>query len=273
MYVLQLTRVLAQRMDPLIISRFIGLGGVALYQAGSKLPQMVNPIVLAAVNQLTPLTTKYHVGDNQKREQQVLILGTKYTIYLGAFFSAAMILFADSFCHLWLFDKLGSDVEIVALVLKMWAVTNLFVYAGGSQWSILLGKKKMKFAIGIHVPSAILNVVLSVYLVGFTSLGVAGVLVGTVITEIVRRPIAAWYVSRLIDLPFARYVSRAYLPSVSFFLLLLVGGRFVATVMGMNGWTGLVVSGVLFCVLTAILAIIFEWSLVRKMLLKKGVLV
>ncbi len=268
MYVLQFCSMLAQRMDPLIISHFIGLSGVALYQAGSKLPQMVNPVVLAAVNQLTPLTTKYHLGDNQKREQQILILGTKYTLYLGAFFSAAMILFADSFCHLWLFDKLGDDVETVALVLKMWAVANLFSYAAGSQWPVLLGKKKIKFVIWVSIPTSIFNIILSVFLVGYTRIGIAGVLVGTVMTEVIRRPILIWYVAKIIKIPTRIYIQKAYLAPVVFFLgLIFVGG--VSSIVESVEWVEILIKGVLFFVVSGLVFLGFEWKLFRGFLNKK----
>jgi O-antigen/teichoic acid export membrane protein len=264
MYVLQLTHMLAERMDPLIISRFISLEGVALYQAGSRLPQMVNLIVLAAVNQLTPLTTKYHVGDIREREQQVLILGTKYTLYLGAFFSAGIILFADSFCHLWLFDKLGDDVKMVALVMKMWAVANLFNYAGGAHWPILLGKRRLKFAVWLEVPTAVFNVVLSVYLVGFTSLGVVGVLVGTVISEVIRRPIAIWYVSRLLRLPFWRYIAQAYsFPVLYIFGMFLIGFWATSQFVTLN-WSGLIVSIGAYCLPALVVLSLIEYKVVYK---------
>lgn len=268
MYVLQLTNVLAQRMDPLIISRFLGLGSVALYQAGSRLPQMVKPIVMAGVNQLTPLTTKFHVSNNQEREQQTLILGTKYTLYLGAFFTAAMILFADSFCHLWLFDQLGADVKTVALVLKMWSVANLFNYAGGTHWPIALAKKKIRFAVWLNVPTSIFNIILSVYLVGYTHWGLVGVLVGTIVCEAIRRILSIWYMAKICDVSVLRYLREGYLlPVICIFVLLAQGPVWLSRYSLRNWWElsllGLVYSVVFLCVL-----FFFEFRAIRPVLLK-----
>lgn len=229
MYVLQLTQMLAVQMNPLIISRFIGPIGVALYDAGSKLPQMVNPLVTSLTAQLTPLTTKYHVASNREREQQILILGTKYTLYLGVFFSAGVIVFADPFCRLWLFDTLGEDVKMVSLIMKMWSVANVFSYAAGSQWSILLGKKKIHFVVEVSCITSLFNIVCSVYLVGFTSLGIVGVLVGGMITEIIRRPILIWYTSKQVKLMPSQYLREAYISPLLFLsALLLIGVCFIA---------------------------------------------
>jgi O-antigen/teichoic acid export membrane protein len=273
MYVLQLTNVLAQRLDPLIISRFLGLGNVALYQAGSGPAQMARPIVLAAASQLIPLTTKFHVSNNQNREQQILVLGTKYTLYLGVFFSAGIILFADTFCHLWLFDKLGNDVKTVALVLKMWAVADLFNYAGGMHWPIILGKKKMKFAMWLTVPAAIFNVILSVVLVKFTNLGIPGVLVGTVISEMIRRPIAVWYVSKITMVPLVKYCKEAYLIPIIFFVTLLSIGHIGISGLRIEIWTQFILFVVLFTLGCGALFVSFEWKTVwryRTLILEGG---
>ena len=258
MYVLQLTNVLSQRMDPLIISRFIGLGGVALYQAGSRLPQMVNPIVMAAVNQLTPLTTKYHVGDNQKREQQVLIFGTKYTLYFGAFFVVGMVLFADSFCHLWLFKALGDDVKTVVMVFKMWAFASLFQYAGGVHWPISLGKKRIKFAVWICVWTSIFNVLLSFYLVGYTSLGVPGVLVGTMICELLRRVLSVWYVSKICGLRMSAYIRQSYLIPVFFMLCIYFLGSIFVVPRHISSWGELFVWGGGYSICVALVLLVIE---------------
>ena len=272
MYVLQMTRVISERMDPLIISRFIGLGGVALYRAGASLPEMIQRIVMSLVDQLVPLTTKYHVSDSMHREQQLLILGTKYTLYLGGFFTVGMLLFSDSFCHLWLYDQLGNQVETVALVMKAWALINFFRCSAGTQWSIIVGKKKMKFAIGLTLPLAFFNIIFSVYLVGFTKIGVVGVLVATVLVELIRRPISTWYVSRAVGLPCMKYIFKSYIAPFLCVLLLFVYGFFTKEVVHMSGWIGLLVLWILLFMGMSVFVIIFEWKLLSKILLKNRVL-
>jgi O-antigen/teichoic acid export membrane protein len=269
MYVLQLTQMLAVQMDPLIISRFIGPVGVALYQAGSKLPQMVNPLVSAMTGQLTPLTTKYHVESNRGREQQVLILGTKYTLYLGAFFSGGMIVFADSFCRLWLFDSLGEDVKTVSLVMKMWALADLLRYAGSAGWPILLGKKKMKYLIWLNVPTAIFNVIFSVYLVGYTNFGVAGVLVGTVVTDVIRRFFGTWYLPKIVNCSKIRFIKEGYLAPTALFLLIIAFGTFINFLIQDGSWIKLFLSGGLFCCCGVCLIAVFEWAIVKSFIGRK----
>lgn len=260
MYVLQLIQMLAVQMDPLIISRFLGMGDVALYQVGSRLPQMFKPIAGGVMDQVVPLTTRYHVASNWNREQQVLILGTKYILYLGAFFSVGMILFGDPFCRLWLYDRLGDDVQPVAFVLKMWAVAHLFEYAGGSQWPILLAKKKMRFVLWLLTPAALLNFVLSVLLVGYTSLGIIGVLVGTVITHVIVRPIVIFYVSRLVKVSVAKYLREAYCFPFVFLISLIFLYTLSLHFVPINNWMSLIFYVAVFCVVAGGLFLGLEWK-------------
>lgn len=265
MYFLQLSQILSQRTDPLIITRFLGPAGVAVYQAGSTIPRMISPLVFAGVNQILPLTTKYHVQNNLGREQQVLIYGTKYTLYLGAFFCAGMLLFADSFCHVWLYSKLGSDVSVVATVLKLWAVANLFSFAGGSQGTVLLGKRKINFIVYSNVPLALINVALSIFLVGYMKIGLAGVLVGTVVCEFLKRVIAVWYIARFLEVGVYSYLKKAYFsPMALFFLLLVIMSWLLPSLQ--SSWNGLIVSGAVLTVLTALLIFCFEIKQIRKLL-------
>jgi O-antigen/teichoic acid export membrane protein len=230
---------------------------------------MVNPLVTSLTAQLTPLTTKYHVESNQEREQQVLILGTKYTLYLGAFFSAGMIVFAESFCRLWLFDTLGEDVNTVSLIVKMWSVANLLRYAGASAWPILLGKKKMKYLIWLNVPTAIFNIILSIYLVGYTKLGIAGVLVGTVVTDIIRRIVGTWYLPKLVSISILRFIKVGYLTPGAVFLMIFVIGTSIKLKVQPDSWIDLILSAGLLCFFGACLIAVFERSILKTFIKNK----
>ena len=266
MYILQLTQMMAVQMDPLIISKFIGPSGVALYQAGSRLPQMINPLVTSLTSQLTPLTTKYHIASNNDREQQVLVFGTKYTLYLGALFSAMMLVFADAFCHLWLFNQIGNDVASVALILKLWAVANLLRYAGTAGYPILLARKKMSYLLWLNVPTAIFNLILSIYLVAYANIGVAGVMMGTLVTDIVRRLVGTWYLPRVLNLSIISFVKTSYLTPILLFAVLLATGSSLGKWVGTESWHKMAFSSMATGIVGACLITVFEWPLVKKYL-------
>ncbi len=261
MYVVQLTSAISERSDPLVISCFFGTAGLALYQAGAKLTQMLRPIVLTLSTQVHPLTTRYHVLDQQDKQRKTLILGTRYTLLFGLIFSAGIILFAERFCRLWLFDTLGEDYLTVTSVMRLWAIANISNYAGAMHWPLLLGMKKLPFAVAVQIPSAIFNILVSIYLVGFTSLGIPGVLVATIIIGLVRRPIVIWYVSRLTGLSIKEYIRFAYVPSGVFFVLLL-GFWYILKTCLIQNWSTLILYMAMYGVYVALILIVIERRLI-----------
>jgi O-antigen/teichoic acid export membrane protein len=221
LFLLQLTQSLSEKSDPLVISYFYGPSGVGLYQPGQRLSTMTRPIVLTLADQMHPLTTKQHIDGNIKNMQRILVYGTKYTLLMGSLFSAGMVVFADTFARLWLEASIGQDYKIVSYVIMGWAVVDLTTYLAGTQWSVLLGMKKLKFVIWSQLPLAVANVLVSIYLVGYTELGIVGVLIATIAIGIVRRPLLIWHTSRSIDLPLGEYLKGSYLTPTFCFLVTL----------------------------------------------------
>ena len=261
MYVLQMTNALAQQSDPLVVSYFFGTAGVALYQSGAKLSQMLAPAVLSLSTQIHPLTTRYHVLNQQEKQQKTLMLGTRYTLLMGVICSAGIIVFAERFCRLWLYAALGDDYATVAAVMRLWALANIFDYVGGMHWSVFLGMKKLPFVLAVQVPSSIFNILVSIYLVGFTGGGIPGVLAATIITGLARQPFCAWYVSKITGLSVRKYLLSAYLPpGILFFLLLAY--HFAIREFGIHNWIGLAGSAALFGAYAALALLMVERRLI-----------
>jgi O-antigen/teichoic acid export membrane protein len=266
MYVLQLTNALAERSDPIVISCYLGPAGVALYQAGARMHALVRPVVLTLAEQAYPLTTRYHVQDMRTAQQRLLIDGTKYTLYLGTIVSLGMVFFAEPFCRLWLESKLGSDYLTAARVMQLWAIASLVNYSGAMHWPVLLGTKKVGFALWLNVPTAIFNILLSIYLVGYTKMGIPGVLVATIISEIVRRPFAVWYTAKISKMRLMEYVNRGYLLPGFYILLILVPGYLLLHGLTISGWVELILVGVCFSAYALLVLAACEWRLLLRLL-------
>jgi len=210
-YALQMTNTLSEHSDPLVISFFRGPAGVALYNPGTQVAKAIRPLVLMLINQLHPLATKQHVDQNQEKQQQILIKGTHYTMLMGSLFCVGMGVFAEPFCRLWLMDSLGADYQLVVKIMMGWAIADFLMYTGGSQWPVLLGMKRLGFLICVQMPLAMVNLGLSIYLVGHTRLGILGVLVATISVGLIRRPITTWFAARACGITTRTYVQKAYL--------------------------------------------------------------
>lgn len=262
MYVLQLTNALAERSDPLIISYFFGTAGIALYQSGAKVSQMLRPLILIFSSQIHPLTTQFHVHNELDKQRKTLVLGTRYTLLSGAVASAGIILFAEPFCRLWLFDVLRGDYMTAVNVMRLWALVDFSDYAAAMHWPTLLGKKKMRFSLSVMVPSATINILVSIFLVGYTDWGIPGVLLATIITGLVRRPVVIWYICKITGLSMKEYIRSAYVPPGIMFIILLAF-IYVLRMASIHSWAALIWSAGLYCGYASLILLIIEWRLAQ----------
>ena len=82
-------------------------------------------------------------------------------------------------------------------------------------------------------------------------------------TEIIRRPIAAWYVSSILELKTLSYMYRGYLSPFAYFVLLLSWYYVVLHLWAIETWTALVVSCGIAGLGAGLLLLLFEWKLTR----------
>ncbi len=226
LFALQLANLLSVNADPLILTVFLGPAAVALYTPAVTLVSAVRPLVTTLVDQLHPLATVFHESGDAKSVLEILVRGTKYTLLLGVGATVMIAVFAGPFTSIWLGRTLGPQSSVTAQVLILWAAVELLAYAAGSQWAVLLGMNRLKFLTWTQLPLAFINVVASALLVGFTPIGVVGVVIPTLFIALVRRPVIIIHAARLCGVPVRLYLRKAYLrPAV---VLALLAGAAVA---------------------------------------------
>lgn len=209
---------------PIVLTTYLGPGSVAFYRPPGMLSGLGRAIVLAMSQQLHPLATQYHVTGNRSSLQEVLIRGTRYTFLIGIGACGFMILFSEPIIWVWLHKELGQHYMIAVWLLVWFAVSDLFEYAGGSQGSIMVGMNKLRFSVALNLPLAIGNLVASILLVRYTSLGVLGVIVPTVVNYGIRRIVETAYMARVTGVGLGRYLREAYVRPLAVLALLLAAG-------------------------------------------------
>ena len=211
---LQLSGQLSVNADPFILTACLGPASVSLYRPSAQVLAAVAPFVSTLTNQLDPLATKAHVEGRKKDLTAILFRGTKYTMLMGAALCAMVISLAYPLCHIWLGAVLGEQYKVCALVLVLQSVTQFGAFAAGTQWPVLLGMNQTAFAAYGRLAFAVLNVICSWLLVRYTSLGVLGVVIPTMVIEIIWRPVLIHHVCRILGVSVRQYVRRSYLSSL-----------------------------------------------------------
>lgn len=245
LYVLELTRSLSERADPLIVSGFFGPAGVALYMPASRISQSLRPFVLMLSNQMHPMATSQFVDNDTRQLQQTLLIGTKFTVLLGGFVCAGLFMFAESFASLWLGAVIGDDSQLVAMLIMGFSIIDFTGYCAGTQWPVLLGMARLKFLVCTQVISSIINVIVSIYLVGYTSIGIVGVLYGTVVIELIRRPLMVWYTANVLDLKCVDYFLSSYLRPFLCSIVALLAAYWIQRFLSVDSYLRLIEVGVM----------------------------
>ncbi|MCA9248239.1 MAG: oligosaccharide flippase family protein [Planctomycetales bacterium] len=211
LFLLRLAQLFSETLDPIILTAFLGPGAVALYRPGLSLVRMAGPFVQTLREQLHPLTTNAHVAGDTQRLQRLLIVGTRYTILLAIPVYTVLFVFAQPIIDVWVGRALGEEAIVSARVLMGLAVVEMTVCLGGSQFPVLMGANAVGFVVKLQLPLAVLNLIVSVLLVGYTPLGVFGVVVATIALTLVRRPLLTIYSAHVAGLTTIQYLRQAYL--------------------------------------------------------------
>ena len=208
---LQLSGQLSVNADPFILTACLGPASVSLYRPPTQILGAVSPIVMTVANQLHPLATKAHVDGDKRDLAAILFRGTKYTMLMGAVFCAIVGSLAYPICKVWLGKVLGEQYRICAAVLTIQVGTYLGAFAAGTQWPVLLGMKRTAFAAYGRLAFAVLNILASWLLVMCTPLGVVGVVIPTMVIELIWRPMLVYHVCRSANVSIREYAMQAYL--------------------------------------------------------------
>jgi O-antigen/teichoic acid export membrane protein len=174
------------------------------------LPMRIQPLFSIA-DQLQPFAVAYHVTQRNAKLQDVLIRGTRYTVLLGILPCAVLGVFSEPITRFWLSGALGSDYRLAGHVLAGWVIVELLTTtAGGAQWSIFFAVNKLRFLAWSQVPLTVLNLAVSIILVAWTSVGLLGVVIGTIVLALIRRPMLIIYAARACGLSTRTYLVEAY---------------------------------------------------------------
>lgn len=208
------------KINPIILSVFLGPAAAALYKPVENISTTIMPVISTLAAQLFPLTTGYHITGNSDKIKAVLFRGTKYTLLLAIPICVMLGVFSQPIIKIWLGKSIGQQYLITSAMLFFMAIADLFFYAGGTQGTVLLGMNRLKFASIMSMIFTILNFIAAIFLVGYTSIGIIGVIIPSVFTGAFSRIIMSIHVARQCGLPLKQYFMESYLrPFIVFFIL------------------------------------------------------
>jgi len=245
MFLSQISFLLSSKADPLILSRFLGPASVAQYSPALQLVSFASPFVQMLNNQLHPLATLFNERDRIASLRSLLLRGTRYGGLMGTLVCVFLFVYSREICQIWLGGSLPDSWPVVASVLRWWVISEYTTYLASAQWPVILGMNKLRFLATTQVPFAILNIIGSIYLVGWTNLGVVGVVIPTALVGVIRRPIIFWYCNKITLTTFRELWREALSPLSIVLCCLGVLALGLQQIYKPTSWFDLAISGVL----------------------------
>lgn len=204
----KLGSVIVSGTDALLISAFVGIESVALYSNYKLISNTVKSIIIQIIEPIT--ATVGNITVTESKEYSYNIFKKIYFINLIIAFFVCTFLFAliNPFITIWIGQKYILDMKIVFMIvlnlyiIQMRQPSIIYINTYGLFWQI-----KWK-----SILEAIINLVVSIFLLYYLHLGILGVLIGTFISNVLTN---VWWEPQVVF----KYGFK--ISSVEYFILLL----------------------------------------------------
>jgi O-antigen/teichoic acid export membrane protein len=238
---------LRTRTDPFIITHYLGVSSVPVYNMALRLVSLFDDLVNAALGGTLLSAFSRFEGENDREGLNRRFLYTlKFSVALALIGGTGLFVLGPAFLVAWLGEDFAASGELLRFLVIPWTL-KLMQYPG---FSLLYATNQHHWLTKMTFAAGFLNVGLSVVLV--SRMGVAGVVVATCIEMALFYAILMpRFVSRSMDIPLLAYleallnpaaklaaplilwaVTVHFLGSVDFFELALAGGSLLVVGVG-----------------------------------------
>jgi O-antigen/teichoic acid export membrane protein len=241
--------------DALVIGAFLDVRSIPFYTVANSLIVYLMEFIIAIAAVVAPMATKLSTEGRSEELREIFLKWSKVALSLSIMAGLFLIVLGPKFIGWWIDPSFeGPSGE----VLQILTISSLvFLPVRGVALPILMGLGKPKVPTIAFVVAGVLNVALSIALIG--PLGLAGVALGTAIPNMAFAIIVVTLACRELEIPLTKYlgyvVPRAALGAVPILVLLF----FFKAAFGVQTFTGLVGAGSAMVVLFGLTWIFFVY--------------
>ena len=209
-YIFTVATMIMLRTDRIVLGVMVGLGGVTIYQLGTRIPEIVGFLSSQFQETLSPVAAALYRKRNFNQLHLIMFRSLKITVFLSTGVFLIFTMLAPEIMLLWL--KV-SDPAVLHIVYIMLLAAYLMVAIRSTPTYFLFMIGHHRLLAFVVLGESIVNLVLSIVLV--KRLGVEGVAWGTVIPSLLGR---------------SRLVISAFCPHQRTFALALFAGCLFAVI-------------------------------------------
>jgi O-antigen/teichoic acid export membrane protein len=188
--------------DSIVIGSLVNVSQVTYYAIPGMIVEYLEKLIWAIVAVLVPIISSQEAIGNKDKNQELYLIGTRYSLILISPIVFVLFLVGDDFIGMWMGpDYATPSGEILCILL----VGHIFFLSQFIAHGILKGISRHKILAFILCGEAVINLFLSIYLA--PRYGIKGVAVGTVIPLlIVNIFLLPYYTCRELKINYLRYL-------------------------------------------------------------------
>ena len=196
----QIGNVLIYRVDPLIISVFLGPHINTFFSVGARLNEHFKQLLSSLIGNMSPVFSQREGEGDFDAVREIFLHITKVSTFVSVFIGGSLIFYGDEFIQRWLGTRFGEAYEVAVVLCFGYTLTLM----QDPSSSLLYGLSKHHYSAALAIGQGLVNVGLSIPLASY--LGMQGVAWGTTIGLTMNiLLIQPFIVCRIVKLTPARY--------------------------------------------------------------------
>lgn len=200
------------QLDEVVIGAFLGPAFVAVWAPAERIVSGVQRLTNQVNGVLFPLIVDSDQTNQQRRLQQILLQGTRFSLAMVVPIAGAIFVLADPLIRSWLGDEADAVAGAIP-VLQVLAVAVAIRVGDATGTTLLKGSGRHKMLAFVNIGTGAVNVALSAVLIG--PFGLIGVAYGTLIPIAVSAVFILFPAAcRRVGLPVWQAVMHAIVPAV-----------------------------------------------------------
>ncbi|BAZ48934.1 putative membrane protein EpsK [Nostoc sp. NIES-4103] len=198
---------LYERTDQILINLLLGPALNAIYAIALQLGSALNRLVTSLTTVLLPAASRLSDSGSVWEKQQLILRSTRYVLTLALPAAFGVGIFRREIIELWLGKGFEQAIAILPLtIFLVFSRIPIFV-----TWPYLTATNQLKLPALAILLDGVCNVFLSILYVKEFNLGLAGIVLGTLSTNLIRFiffqiPLVA----KLVELPISQYWLKGY---------------------------------------------------------------
>jgi O-antigen/teichoic acid export membrane protein len=177
-FLIQISLLLATRVDTIVVNAFLPLSAVALYTVAIRVAEKAGVLSRQLGNTMTPMFAELHGAGNQERIHLLLEKGSMFSLALSLPIFLGLLLFSEPLLILWM----GEEFRAAVLPCQLLSFASLTSLIHSNAENVLSMTGHQRFLAFCSIGTQVANLILTLILIQF--IGMPGVALATVVATL-----------------------------------------------------------------------------------------